>query len=218
MRQEQNTDTLIDIATVQAGIGDKGAFRILFTKHYQALYEQALFVVGDKGLADEAVSDVFVNIWKSRERLGGVENWGAYLSVAVRRQSVRLASREAGKLGVLSSLETTGNLYAVTREGPESQLLSDELFDVVAKSVKRMPLKRAIVFRMVKEEGLTYKETAEKLEISVKTVELHVGLALRDVRKDVEDYLSNSDMRVSDQQLEVLLLLAISSVVQGNIF
>ena len=80
---------------------------------------------------------------------------------------------------------------------PEKIFIDKELYAVVQEFVQGLPPRRRSIFMMVKEEGMKYQQVAELLEISVKTVELQMSLALKAVRQAVSDYKQSKDVKVT---------------------
>ena len=71
---------------------------------------------------------------------------------------------------------------------PEYEYLESEFYQVIKSAIDSLPPKRKLVFRMIKEEGLKYNDVARLLELSVKTIETHMGLALKTLHKNINQY------------------------------
>ena len=130
--------------------------------------------------AEECVQDVFYNLWRRREHLELKYSLGTYLSVAVRYQSRDVLQKQ------YRDLKRAAGLPVLREESPspspEELLLEKELKQRLEETVKQLPEKCQIVFRMSREEGKSHKEIAAKLNITEKTVENHIGRALKDIR------------------------------------
>ena len=75
-----------------------------------------------------------------------------------------------------------------TSVSPEYEILENEFYNAIKVTLDSLPPKRRLVFRMIKEEGLKYQEVAKLLDLSVKTVETHMGLALKTLHQNIEKY------------------------------
>lgn len=166
---------------------DEKAFKELFDAFYGRLVETALFYVDDSAVVQEIVSDVFIKMWNSRSKIEHIENIGAYLFIATKRQSLNYIrdNRKRNHIG----LEELGISTVVDIRSPEKIILTREFLDVLNRAVNDLPSKCRLVYAMVKDDGMKYQEVAEILDISVKTVEMHVGKALRRIKIAFEHYL-----------------------------
>jgi RNA polymerase sigma-70 factor (ECF subfamily) len=147
---------------------DPKALRILFERYFSALCSFSSRFVKTVDLAEEAVSDVFLNIWLKREKIEIKTNLKTYLYVAVRNQSLNYLKKNK---------KYFEDLEIVDREGKISDLNADrfihyeELKEDIDSLLHQLPTKRQIIFRMNRLDGLSYKEIAEILSISVNTVQ-----------------------------------------------
>jgi RNA polymerase sigma-70 factor (ECF subfamily) len=108
----------------------------------------------------------------------------------LRRQKRRL---------VIDNIEKEGNLKLTSNESPEFEYISNEFYMILRDAVEALPPKRKKVFRMIKEEGMKYHEVATLLDLSIKTIETHMGLAPKAVHKCVEAY-KESEMTLAPAQ------------------
>ncbi len=160
---------------------DVKAFRELFETYYGLLCHYASRILNDDGLAEEEVQEFFVRFWEKRRMISVESSLRSYLYRSVHNQCINRLRREKAAL-----LRTGG--YRETKELEEPQeesFISPELLLELERSIESLPEKRRAVFRLSREEGLTYKEIAEKLAISVKTVEAQMGLALKYLRERI---------------------------------
>lgn len=179
---------------------DQHAYKLLFTELYPYLYPFARALVKSKELAEEVVSDVFIKVWEKRKELATVENLKLYLYVATRH--IALNYLDAQKRKQTSPLDHLQHSEWITVYlDPEKLLITADMLALVRKAIDQLPPQCKIIFKLVKEDGLKYREVAEILKISVKTVENQLAIALRkigntvsfDVRKSVQtDLLKKS--------------------------
>lgn len=166
------------------------SFNSLFSNVYKNYHLQMLriarYYLSDYVLAEDVVSDIFAKLWEMRLDLKSVKDLKSYLFVMVKRKCLDEANRHSYKKR--QSLEEISPRYFVNFKGPETTFLNKELGERIAISLQKLPDKCRTVFLLVKEDKLKYKEVAQILNISEKTVEMHVGNALKALRKDLEAY------------------------------
>ena len=165
--------------------GDLQSFEILFRKYYSFLCSLAHTYVHDHDSAEEVVQDLFYRIWEKRGRINISSGVKPYLVRAVYFNSVNFRSNRRRDV-VLDdrSLDT----------GPEGSDAEDavkleELNHLIETSLEELPEKGRQIFSLSRFEGLKYREIAERLSVSVKTVEAYMGQALKIFRKNMEEYM-----------------------------
>jgi len=165
---------------------DQLAFEVLFKKYYQSLCSYAFqFMEEDLG-SEEIVQDVFCSIWEQRET-AEIESFKSYCYRAVRNKCLNaikhIKVREEYKAHnqYQQDLEQ-GNF---DEEGPVN-----ELSENIEAVIEAMPDMRKKVFKMSRYDGLKYREIAEKLGISIKTVEIHMSKALAYLRVELAQYVT----------------------------
>jgi RNA polymerase sigma-70 factor (ECF subfamily) len=165
---------------------DEKALKELFDAFYGKLCEAAKFYLDDHSVVQEVVSDVFIKLWNGRTKIESIGNIGAYLFVATKRQSLNYI-RDNKKRNHQSLNEISISTYIESRS-PESILLSDEFNEILQRAICDLPSKCRLVYSMVKDDGMKYQEVADILDVSVKTVEMHVGKALRRIKLAFDNY------------------------------
>lgn len=164
---------------------DYKAFEQIFHFFYNSLCNYALKYVKDATLAEEVVSDVFFKIWKNREQIQVASSFQHYIYRATRNQCLDyLKSRR--NMGV--SIDEVGfYVYDIYAESPEDELQTQELDNKIEKAIAALPQQCRLIFSMSREQGLKYREIAEKLGLSIKTVETQMGRALKALRNYLKD-------------------------------
>lgn len=165
---------------------DEKALKELFDAYYGKFSETAKFYVKDHSAAQEIVSDVFIKLWNNRSNIEKVANIKSYLYVAIKRQSLNYIRDNSKKIH--QSLDTSDVNIVVELNSPEKMLLTIELVEVLNRAVQELPSKCRLVYVLVKDDGMKYQEVAETLSISVKTVEMHVGKALKRIKIALDSY------------------------------
>ena len=164
--------------------GDRQAFEELFHSYYSSLCLFALRYLKDADEAEEVVQDTFVKFWNKRENISIDISLKSYLYTSVRNHCLNKIKHEAVKREHVSVVLSDG-----TEGVDHDHLVTNELADRIADAIERMPTERRRIFRMSRDEGLRYKEIAEYLNISVKTVENQMGKALQYLRTELADFL-----------------------------
>lgn len=169
---------------------DEGALRELLKRYKSRLARFSCSLLGRRDLADEAVANVFLNIWRTREVLVIRSQVRAYLFAAVGNQSLRLRRDSLRR----RTVQVDGALARQLVDGrsSDSDLLYQELNDAVEAVVSKLPPRRQLIFRMNRIEGLRYREIAAALGLSERTVQnqmvkavAQLGPELPQLRRDL---------------------------------
>ena len=168
---------------------DEVAFKQLFKHYYTALLRFAIAITKEKEPAEEIVGDQFVNIWNKRSSITNISNLKLYLYIAVRNRCLNFIRRN-GNLYTITP-EQTGTAFHDVTPDPENIMIASELLQAVNKAILELPPKCREVYTLVKEDGLSYKEVAELLNISPRTVENHIATAVRKLAASLNIDLSS---------------------------
>jgi RNA polymerase sigma-70 factor (ECF subfamily) len=168
----------------QIAQGNKSAFESLFRNHYASLCGYAVKYVWELEQAEEIVQDLFYNIWNKRNDLYISSSIESYLFRAVRNACLNYLKRKKIRENYASSIQEAHNVGQV--DDPVETL---ELQKKIDESVDAMPPERKKIFLMSRNEGLKYKEIADQLGISVKTVEAQMGKALKFLREELKEFM-----------------------------
>lgn len=162
--------------------GDEKAFESLFHKYYGLLCAYATRIVIDKDTAEEIVQDFFVKIWEKREQLSVETSVKNYLYQSVKNHCVNYIQHNKIKLKYARvAAEESEDLVAEEFDFPEP-----DLFEKIEICIGGLPEKRREIFRLSRRDGLKYHQIAEKLQISVKTVETQMSLAFKTLRENLK--------------------------------
>ncbi|MDE6402435.1 MAG: RNA polymerase sigma-70 factor [Muribaculaceae bacterium] len=162
--------------------GDERAFDAFMDFYSGALYRYAYGVVGNREDAEEVVSDVFVEIWKNRKGLLEIESMQAYLYTITYRKAVSMLRHTSGRADSVS-LDGLENFTASTLTAPDQSLISREELDALNRAIESLPPKCRHVFYLAKIERLPYNEISRMLDVSLATVNYHVGYAMNHLKK-----------------------------------
>lgn len=174
-------------ASVSANVFyDDNAFERLFKAHYKALHAYANVMLRDEDLAEEIVQNVFLKIWERREELNVEVSVKAYLYRMVHNACLNHFKHNKTKARYED--------YAVHSMAGESNKASQrlelkELEQKIGEALNELPQQCRVIFQMSRFEELKYKEIADQLGLSIKTVENQMGKALKIMRSKLADFL-----------------------------
>ncbi|WP_341840882.1 RNA polymerase sigma-70 factor [Chitinophaga caseinilytica] len=158
---------------------DEAAYRELFDRFYKPLLQFATAFTRSREAAEEAVSDVFINIWERRHQLDSIDNLPVYLYVSTRNASLKHLLKQQKRSSVpLDDLVMEPESPA---PDPEQTLLTAEMALQLQQAIQQLPPRCKIVFKLIREDGLRYKEVAQILNISVKTIDNQLAIALQKI-------------------------------------
>ena len=161
--------------------GSEEAFNKAFVLYYSRLCFFSDRILHDFDLSRSIVQQVFVDLWIKRERLL-VTSLQAYLYNSTRNASLDVLKHKKVESRYLSSLEKNESVE-------ETDLIEEaELAGRINSAIQNLPEKCREIFLLCRFEGLKYSEIADQLNISVKTVEMQISIALKKLRKDLSDY------------------------------
>ena len=170
--------------------GDQIALKTLYDRYSTKLFQLAFAIVRSKEMAEEVVEDVFIKVWKKRVQLGRIENFTFYLYVMTKNCS-RDYLRKYGNKKSINLDEVALPFYRVDTT-PEDLMITEEVIHQINKGINELPTKCRLIFKLVKEDGLKYREVAELLHLSRKTVENQIGIALKKIHGVVNKTLPRS--------------------------
>ncbi len=179
---ELNENQLLD--TLKAG--DITAFEMLFRTYYQPLCNYAYTFVQDRDEAEEIVQTTFLALWERKQTLEIRTAVKPYLYAMVRNACLNVLKHEKVKKqhAVVQMAVAERSVESVART-----VMASELEAKIYKAMDVLPEQCRLVFKLSRFEELKYAEIAEQLNISVKTVENHMGKALKIMREQLRDYL-----------------------------
>lgn len=162
-------------------LNDQSAYKELFILLHGRLKQFAYSILKSNEEAEELVSDIFIRVWEKRDQLPAIESPLLYFYAAAKN----LALTRLGKQKKQQSI--SGEDWLVQMNSiyfdPEKLLITEEMMRQVKKAINDLPPRCRLIFKLVKEDGLKYREVAELLQLSVKTIEAQMAIALRRVAK-----------------------------------
>ncbi|HMP28629.1 MAG TPA: RNA polymerase sigma-70 factor [Saprospiraceae bacterium] len=168
--------------------GNELAFNQLFAKYYNSLLLYAQSISKCHMDAEEIVNDVFFKFWESKDKINHYLNVKYYLKVSVRNRAIDLI-RKNKKMKLSVFTQTNEELALVKHHAIASNALDDmcskESCEKIENLVNKIPTKAKEIFKMSKYDGMKYREIAEQLNISVKTVETQMTRSLATLRREL---------------------------------
>ncbi len=150
---------------------------------FHSLTRFATGIVQSKETAEEIVSDVFISIWNDRTRLNEIEDLQLYLFIAVKNNAVRKVKQQ-NKRSTISIDEIEVEMDSLY-QSPEDQIMSSESVRSIETAINSLPPRARLVLKLAKEDKMRYKEIASLLNISVKTVDNQLAIALKKLAQAV---------------------------------
>ncbi len=164
---------------------DERDFEKLFREYFPGLTLFALKYTGDMDTSKEIVHTVFLNLWEKRGAMDSGRPMKSYLFTSVHNRCLNYL-RDQKKFKKDALFDITVEMAAA--ENPSLSLETDELQQQIDRALDHLPEKCRQVFELNRFEGMKYREIAEKMGISVKTVEAQMSKALKILREHLKDY------------------------------
>jgi RNA polymerase sigma-70 factor (ECF subfamily) len=166
---------------------DEVVFEELFRSHFKGLTHFAVTYVKDGEAAREIVQEAFINLWEKRTGIDLSKPVKSYLTTSVRNRCLNyLRDNKKFSSDLLAIEHASVNDYYEQSD----KLVEAEIRDKIAGSIGELPEKCREIFVLSRSENMKYQEIADRLQISVKTVEAQMSKALQHLRGRLGEYLS----------------------------
>ncbi len=172
-------------ALLQLAEGNLVAYRFLFDHHFSDLCNFLLIYLHSKELAEDIALEIFTFIWEKRKTLQIKASFKSFLFAAAKNKAITLYRKEHQK--IFTSIDSSETVIQ-TDSSPQFMMENNELRDLINEAINRLPEKSRQVYLMAWEENMSYNEIAVQLGLSTKTIENHVGIALRKLRESLRPY------------------------------
>jgi RNA polymerase sigma-70 factor (ECF subfamily) len=166
--------------------GDKPAFENIFRMHYSHLCSYANKFVMDMDASEEIVQELFFQLWQKKETIIITSSLKSYLFRAVHNSCLNYIKHKNIRLKYKEYI-TNEQKESWCEQSGDSEI--NQLQDKIRQAIDKLPPERKKVFLMSRFDELSYKEVAEKLNISIKTVENQIGKALKFLREELKEYI-----------------------------
>lgn len=162
--------------------GDELALTDIYHHHWQSLFVSAFNILKDKAACEDILQELFLQVWLKRESLEISSSLGAYLHTATRYQVFKYIRKASHREHLFEKLD-----LRLAEPSAEKALQLKQLNEQIHAIVETLPEQCRIIYKLSREEYLSHKEIAERLNISTKTVENQLTIALRKLRVSLGD-------------------------------
>jgi RNA polymerase sigma-70 factor (family 1) len=169
---------------------EESAYRKLFLHYYHNLSHFAQGFVKTKEAAEEVVSDVMLKVWSMQAHLAQIDNLTVYLYRATRNHSLNYLRSNQKRQHIL---DVTDENFGYEMQTPETFLLENEWKEMFRQAILSLPPKCQMVYKLIREDGFSYRETARIMEISENTVDRHLNNALHKLTYCLKSYVVQDD-------------------------
>jgi RNA polymerase sigma-70 factor (ECF subfamily) len=169
---------------------DPQAFKIFYEYTYPQLFRIACYFLSNSEDRKDLISDVYMNLWKNRHSINGIRNIDNYLFISVRNNVMRTRAEKITYQHI--QIEDSGLDTHSMQFDPEKELLNNELKEVLELAINSLPDRCRLIFLMVREEEMKYKDVSEVLSISEKTVQAQMIIAVKKIGVVLKNYLSTA--------------------------
>lgn len=182
---QTNLRSRADLGEIQRrlAMNDPAALRRLYEIFSDQLFQFAHALLRSREMAEEVVEDVFIQVWKKSRRISEIDNLSFYLYTSTRNFCYNY-HRKYHRNRPLNIDEVELPYYKIEATAEELMIVNEMLQQFHA-ALNALPPKCRLIFKLVKEEGLRYKEVAELLGISQKTVEAQMGIAFKRISQSI---------------------------------
>ncbi|HEV8282989.1 MAG TPA: RNA polymerase sigma-70 factor [Chitinophagaceae bacterium] len=171
-----------DLLHIQSQIskGNEKAFAELYSLFKRKLYFFAKAITRSSEMAEEVVEDVFVKLWSNRHYISTISNLAVYLYVAVKNRSLNVVSKKTEAL-IGSPFDELEIELVHPAIDPYSLLVTSEMMEKMRQAIETLPPRCKMIFKLVREDGLKYKEVSEILNISINTIDVQMAIAVKKI-------------------------------------
>lgn len=168
---------LTEIAT-----GDEQAFEMLFSNYRGRIFNYLLRITKFPEVAEELTMDIFLKLWVGRDLLRNIKNPDAFLFKVAHNKAVDFF-RTASRHKRLHELYANHIQHLHNVEQPV--IAENEILETLTKIINGLPPRRKLIYKLSREENMTYEQIADYLNLSQKTVKNAMLSALKDIRRQL---------------------------------
>ncbi len=184
----------LSILQSQVALGDTRAFRQIFDALFYNLTKFSFSFVHSKEVATEIVDELFVQLWIKRADIMKINDLRVYLYTATKNASLNYISKKAKQIAV----EPYENLQVQMTDlvSPEQIMITKEMLQKIKEAVDTLPPRCKLIFKFVREDGLSYAEVAEILGLSIKTIDAQMVIAVARIRGKLMNVVETSPNKI----------------------
>jgi len=173
---------IADLENIQLRIAEanEDALAELYQLFHKRLHQFSRVITHSDEIAEEVVNDVFVKLWSNRYKINEIKNLTVYLYIAVKNRSLNELSRKAKEL-VNTPFDYFDIELQESPDNPHELMVTAEIMHRMQKAIDALPPRCKMIFKLIREDGLKYKEVAEILNISVNTIDVQMAIAVKKI-------------------------------------
>lgn len=163
--------------------GNQKAFRQIYDRYHRPLHLLALRLLKDHHLAEDAVQDIFIKFWLSKEKIDHPKSLKSFLFTCIKNHVLNMIRNNRRR--ILAAYELKEEHHPATN-CTEDGIQYKEYQNIFSEGLNQMPVKRREIFRLKMHEGLTNAQIAQKLKISIHTVKVHYQLGSKYIKSHLK--------------------------------
>lgn len=161
--------------------GDSRAYEAVFRRFYPKVYRFVSMLLKNEADADDVCQMIFLKVWNKREKFAEIQDFDSYLFILTKYTTINYIS---SKHVIPVDIDLLHDGYA-NEQSPYDDVVAKDTELLIDMIVDNFPPQRQMIYRMSREQHLRNEEIAESLGIKKKTVENHLNLALKEIRKAI---------------------------------
>ncbi len=162
----------------------QSAYKAFFDLCFLPLVRYAFTYIKTRESAEEIASDVLLNVWRNRQTLDKIQDFKLYLYIGTRNTALNYLKKE--NRHATFDLDEASIWLKADDVTPEQLAISFETYQKINKAIKQLPPRCQMIYKLIKEDGLKYKEAAELLHLSLKTIEAQMGIAMKKLHEALD--------------------------------
>ncbi len=155
------------------------AFQLLFDRYRNRIYKVAVLYVKSPILAEEIVQDVFLKVWFQRKEIKALRSFEAWLFTVSKNYIINYLKKLANEW---KARETWVRQTSASEDSADFKIRGDQFQQLLQQAIGQLPLQQQRIYKLAKEQHLSYEAIAQELNISPLTVKTHMARALDAIR------------------------------------
>lgn len=165
-------------------------FKLFYDSYYSLVYITAYGVTKSHSISEDCTQDVFIILWDNRKKLSKVDNVLSYIKTITRNHCIKTLKSKSKLVNVEENFFFD---YKKTSWSPEKEFISKEFQKIILDTINNLPNRCKEVFMLIRDKELSYKEVAEMLDISTKTVQAQMQIATKRLKEVIGKYDQNKN-------------------------
>ncbi|MBV7533089.1 RNA polymerase sigma factor [Chitinophaga sp. sic0106] len=165
--------------------GDRHAFKEIYDHYYPHIYQFAFRLLQSRTLSQEVLQETMLKLWQQGDRLPAILNLDAWLHQVTRHHAIDLLRKSAVSARVQAVIRDS---YDDRHNETEESILLNETRKILEEGIRQLPRQQHLVYQLCQQQGMKYEEVATLLNISHGTVQTHMKLALKSLRRYMQEH------------------------------